>query len=448
MLLLDFSIVNVALPAMESGLGMPQSQAQWVISTYAIALAGFLMLAGRCSDLYNRRTIFMFGLALFTASSFVGGLAPNPLVLIVMRAIQGFGAAIVTPSAMAILMEIYSQEEERQRVLGMWNTIGSAGLAAGVLVGGVLTQFFGWRSVFFVNVPVGIAILILTPLIIPKETRARSTQPLDITGAILLTAGLVLFVFAIESIADRSIDWDTWAELAAACAFFVFFVAVERRAKAPLVPARLFQYDNMIAGNLDVALQAAAYVSAFIFASIFLQRENSWSPLATGLAFLPSSLAITLVAGPLSAPLIKRIGPRSLGTIGGVCMLAGALMLIAMRPQQSFIATLLPATILIGLGGMFTYQVGFIGGLAKVSSEEQGVGSGLMNTSLQTGISIGVAIAAALSTAYGLKWAFIVSACFAALTLLTCAIGIKPTAVAPKRHIIPMGKAALPAHHL
>ncbi|HEV7179412.1 MAG TPA: MFS transporter, partial [Candidatus Baltobacteraceae bacterium] len=185
MLLLDFSIVNVALPAMENGLGMPQSQAQWVISTYAIVLAGFLMLAGRCSDLYNRRTIFMTGLGLFTCASFVGGLAPSALVLIVMRAIQGLGAAIVTPSAMAILMDIFPGGDERNRVLGLWNTIGSAGIAAGVLVGGVLTQFLGWRSVFFVNVPVGIIILLATPFVIPKETRPRTRQPLDITGALL-----------------------------------------------------------------------------------------------------------------------------------------------------------------------------------------------------------------------------------------------------------------------
>ncbi len=442
MLLLDFSIVNVALPAMESGLGMPQSEAQWVISTYAIALAGFLMLAGRCSDLYNRRTIFMAGLALFTVASLLGGFAPTPIVLIVVRAIQGIGAAIVTPSAMAILMEIYAGEDERQRVLGMWNTIGSAGLAAGVLVGGILTQFLGWRAVFFVNVPVGIIILILTPFIIPKDTRTRTPQQLDVLGAFLLTAGLVLAIFAIESIADRKIDWDTWVELAVAIALLVAFVFAERRAKAPLIPARLLRYENMVPGSIDVALQAAAYVSAFVFASIFYQRINHWTPLATGLAFLPSSLVITLIAGPLSAPLIKRIGLRTLGTLGGCIMAVGALLLIAMKPHESAWISLLPGTILIGLGAMFAYQVGFIGGLSKVSTEDQGAGSGMINTSMQAGISAGVAIAAALSTAYGLTWAFTISEAFALLTAFTCAFGIVSTPVAPKRHVIPMGKAA------
>ncbi len=447
MLLLDFSIVNVALPAMQSGLRMPQSQAQWIISTYAIALAGFLMLAGRCADLYNRRAFFMLGLAIFTAASLAGGLSSSPLMLITMRAVQGLGAAIVTPAAMAMLLAIYSADEERQRVLGLWNTIGSAGLAAGVLVGGVLTQFLGWRSVFFVNVPVGIAVLAITPFILPKETRPRSQQPLDISGALLLTAGLVLFVFAIESIADRSIDWDTWVELGAAIVLLAVFTIVERRARAPLIPARVLRYENMISGNIDVALQAGAYVCAFIFASIYLQSVNGWSPLATGLAFLPSSLVITLIAGPLAAPLIKRIGLRPLGVIGAFSMLAGAAILVFMQPHQPYWMTLLPATVLIGLGGMFTYQVGFIGALGSVAAGDQGVGSGLVNTDLQIGISAGVAVGAALSTAFGLSWAFDASFAFAALTLLTCAIGIRSTGVAPKRHVIPMGKAALPNHH-
>ena len=446
MLLLDFSIVNVALPAIEDGLHMPQSQAQWVISTYAIVLAGFLMLAGRCADLYDRRAIFMAGLALFTAASFIGGIAPTPLVLISMRAIQGLGAAIVTPSAMAILLDIYSAEAERQRVLGMWNTIGSAGIAAGVLVGGVLTQFLGWRSVFFVNVPVGAAILALTPFVIPNDSRPRSGEKLDVSGALLLIGGLVLFVFAIESIADRSVDWDTWVELGIAVVLLGPCVLDERRAAAPLIPARILRYRNLVPGSIDAMLQAASYVCAFIFASIFFQKLNGWTPLATGLAFLPSSLAITVVAGPLSAPLIARIGLRALGILGGIALVSGSIILVFMRPGDSYLSTLLPASVLVGIGGMFTYQVGFIGGLADIASADQGVGSGVLNTSLQIGVSIGVAVAAALSTAYGLTWAFYCGVGFAILTLATCAFAITPVPVNAKRHVIPMGKGAIANH--
>lgn len=443
MLLLDFSIVNVALPAIETAFGMPMSSAQWVVSTYAIALAGFLMLAGRCSDLYDRRAIFMIGLAIFTAGSFFGGIAPSEIVLIVMRAIQGLGAAIVTPSAMAILMEIFAEGDERNKALGLWNTIGSAGIAAGMLIGGVLVQFFGWRSVFFVNVPVGVLILILTPVVIPNDTRVRVRVPLDVLGAVLLTAGLVLSIFTIESIADRLIGWDTYAEAFAAIVLLASFVAVERRAVSPLIPAHIFSYPNIVPGTLNTFVEVAAYAAAFIFSSVFAQRVDHYSPLATGLAFLPSSIVITAIAGPLSAPMVKRIGVRGVGAIGGIALIAGCLILMMMHAGAPYWVGLLPGTCLIGFGGMWTYQAGIIAALAKVDSSEQGLASGVINTSVQAGSSIGVAIAAALYMALGIGAALAVAVVFAVLTGITASLALRPIEAehVPKHHFIPMGKA-------
>jgi EmrB/QacA subfamily drug resistance transporter len=443
MLLLDFSIVNVALPAIESAFGLPISTAQWVISTYAIALAGFLMLAGRCSDLYDRRVVFAIGLGLFTAASFVGGVSPNVAVLVAMRALQGLGAAIVTPSAMAILMEIFPSGDERNRALGLWNTVGSAGIAAGMLVGGVLVQYLGWRSVFFVNVPVGIAILALTPFVIPKDERVRPRMPLDLIGSACLTSGLVLLIFSIESVADRSADWDTWVELAFAVLLLVAFVLWERRAKSPLIPARLFRYENLVPGTINTFFEVAAYVAAFIFSSVLAQQGNHYSPLVTGLAFLPSSIAITAIAGPLSAPMVKRIGVRGVGFFGGISLMAGALILLLTRPGMPYWAGLLPGTVLIGFGGMWTYQAGVIAGLSAVATEDQGLASGLINASVQAASSIGVGLAAALSMAFGLPWAFVVSLVAAVLAFVTSTFFLRPISPesAPDRHYVPMGKA-------
>lgn len=442
MLLLDFSIVNVALPAIQSAFGLPMSSIQWVVSTYAIALAGFLMLAGRCSDLYDRRVIFMIGLGIFTLASFFGGIAPNEGLLIVMRAAQGLGAAIVTPSAMAILMEIFTEGDERNKALGLWNTIGSAGIAAGMLIGGILVQFLGWRSVFFVNVPVGLVILFLTPAVIPKDTRVRERTALDIMGAVLLTAGLVLLIFAIESLADRNANWDTYVEAAAAIALLVAFFYAERRAKSPLVPVHIFSYANMIPGALVTFFEVAAYAAAFIFSSVFAQRVDHYSPLLTGLAYLPASIVITAIAGPISAPMVKRIGIRGVGFFGGIALVAGCAILMSMHEQTPFWAGLLPGTCLIGFGGMWTYQAGMIAALAKVESREQGLASGLMNTAVQAGSSVGVAVAAALYVATGISAALFVGVVFAALTALTATFALRPIAPEhlPEKHLVPMGK--------
>ncbi len=440
LMLLDFSIVNVALPSMETDLHAAASTMQWVISTYAIALAGFEILGGRLSDLYGRRRLFTIGLALFTVASCGAGLAPNIAVLIGMRALQGLGAAIVTPCALAIVASLYSGEE-RNRAIGWWNTSGTAGIAVGMLVGGALVQFSGWRAIFFVNVPVAIVILGIIARILPADVPASQRSKLDLTGAALLSGGLVLLVYTIESLADRVAGLDTWIGLAIAAALLGGFVASELRSPSPLVPLRMFGYPALLVGCAVVLAQGGAYAAAMIFGASFAQQANHFSPLLTGLAFMPSALATTAIAGPLTAPMMRRVGARATCVLGGGAMVAGLACLMAMRPATPYWEGLLPGTVLLAFGGMLAYQVGIISALAYVDAADSGMASGMLSSTLQVGMSIGVASAAAAGVAFGFTAAFAVGLVLAALTLaLAFAVrSVLPGAVPARAHV-PLGR--------
>jgi len=440
LMLLDFSIVNVALPSMETDLHAAASTMQWVISTYAIALAGFEILGGRLSDLYGRRRLFTIGLAAFTVASCGAGLAPNIAVLIGMRALQGLGAAIVTPCALAIVASLYSGEE-RNRAIGWWNTIGTAGIAVGMLVGGALVQFAGWRAIFFVNVPVAIVILGVISRILPADVPASQRSKLDLIGAALLSGGLVLLVYTIESLADRVAGPDTWMSLAIAAALLGGFVTSELRSHSPLVPLRMFGYPALLVGCAVVLAQGGAYAAAMIFGASFAQQVNHFSPLLTGMAFMPSALATTVIAGPLTAPMMRRVGARATCVLGGATMVAGLACLMAMQPATPYWAGLLPGTVLLAFGGMLAYQVGVISALARVDPADSGMASGMLSSTLQVGMSIGVASAAAASVAFGFTAAFAVGVVLAALTLaLAFAVRSVAPASVPRRAHAPLGR--------
>ncbi|HVA33701.1 MAG TPA: MFS transporter, partial [Candidatus Baltobacteraceae bacterium] len=294
MLLVDFSIVTIALPTMESELHMTAAQGQWIVSTYAIFLAGFLMLTGRCADLYGRYRFFIAGLILFTLASLVGGMAQSGAMLITMRAIQGLGAALVNPAALAIVLSMFPAGPQRSRAIALWGTIGSSGVAAGMLLGGILVQYLGWRSVLFVNVPVAIAIGSLVSYYIPRDSGMTQRPKLDVAGAILLTAALVTFVYTIESIPARGFtSAATLAGAAVTIVLFAAFVVVERRASEPILPARLFRYPDLLSGASVVMLQPMSYAGIMVFSSVYAQRVSGYSPLEAGLAFLPSSFMIS-----------------------------------------------------------------------------------------------------------------------------------------------------------
>ncbi len=460
MLLVDFSIVSIALPSIERELGMSGAAAQWIISTYAIFLAGFLMLTGRCADIYGRYRFFIAGLIVFTVASLLGGMARTGTFLIAMRALQGLGAALVNPAALAIALSMFPPGPTRSRAVALWGTIGSLGVAAGMLFGGILVQYLGWRWVLYVNVPVALAILMLASSYLPRDSGDARRPKLDVVGAILLTGALVTFVYTIEAIPVRgATSLQTSVGVLVTIALLVTLVAVERRASEPILPTRLFRYPDLLSGALIVMLQPMSYAGVMVFASMYLQNVAGYDPLRAGFAFLPSSLLISFVAAPLTMPIAKKIGVKTMGIVTGVVMIAGEAILLPIEPHSSYWTGVFLATCIGGFGGMLAYQAGMIGGLAHVDDVDEGSSSAIMSFALQLGIGFGVALGAAVQAlraaalthaglpaqsalAGGLKSAFLACIAVGACMLVATILGLRHAAMAniPARHYLPFGK--------
>ncbi len=459
MLLVDFSIVSIALPSMESELHLSASQGQWIVSTYAIFLAGFLMLTGRCADLYGRYRFFVAGLVIFTVASLLGGFARDGTFLIAMRAVQGLGAAVVNPAALAIVLSMFPPGAQRSRAIAMWGTIGSAGIAAGMLFGGVLVEYLGWRSVLFVNVPFAIAILAMLPFFVARDHGMDDRPKLDMSGAIFLTGALVTFVYTIESIPSRGfLSAPTIAGLLITVVLILMLVLVERRAGVPILSPRLLRYPDLLSGAAVVMMQPMSYAGVLVFASMYAQRVSGYSPLMAGLAFLPSSLIVSFVASPLTMPIARAIGVRTMGIVANAVMILGEAILLFMQPSSSYWAAIFPATCIGGFGGMLAYQSGMIAGLAHVDDADEGSASAALSFALQLGIGFGVAFGAAAeelranlllhaggapsaALAAGLHAAFWVCVIFGVLTL-AAVFGLRHAATAeiPRRHYLAFGK--------
>ena len=460
MLLVDFSIVTIALPSMESELHMSASAGQWIVSTYAIFLAGFLMLTGRCADLYGRYRFFVIGLAVFTVASFLGGLAPNGIVLIAMRGLQGLGAAIVNPAALAITLSMFSSGAARSRAIALWGTIGSAGVAAGMLFGGILVQYLGWRSVLYVNVPFAVVVLALARSHLPKDSGEARRSKLDVPGAFLLTATMVTLVYTIESVPANGIaSVRTLAGIAVTLLLAVLFVGLERYAANPILPSRLLRYPDLLSGAAVVMLQPMSYAGVLVFASVYAQRVSGYDPLQAGLAFLPSSIIISFVAAPLTMPIARAIGVRTMAVCAGIIMVAGEAILLFMQPDSPYLTRLFLATCIGGFGGMLAYQAGMIAGLAHVDDADEGSASAVMTFALQLGIGFGVALGAAVqelqsnaltragasetaALAGGLHAAFWAAIGIGVIMVGAAAVGLRHAAAAeiPLRHYLPFGK--------
>jgi EmrB/QacA subfamily drug resistance transporter len=459
MLLVDFSIVSIALPTIEAELHMSAAQGQWIVSTYAIILAGFLMLTGRCADLYGRFRFFIAGLALFTVGSFLGGIAHDGALLIAMRGVQGLGAAMVNPAALAIVLSMFPSGPARSRAIALWGTIGSTGIAAGMLFGGILVQYLGWRSVFFVNVPFALAIFALLPWFVPRDSPHREKPQLDVAGAATLTTALLTFVYTIEAIPERGVlSLPTAIGVFATLALLVLLVAIERRATEPILPKSLFRYPDLLSGAAVVMLQPMSYAGVLVFASMYAQRVAGYSALAAGLAFLPSSLVISFVASPLTMPIVRRIGVRAMGFATSALMVVGETILLFLHPRTPYWLGLFPATMIGGFGGMLAYQAGMIAGLGHVDDADEGSASAALSFALQLGIGFGVALGAsaqelrtqallqtgvAPSQAFagGLQAAFWVCVAIGIANIVSIA-GIRHAATAelPLRRYLPFGR--------
>jgi len=399
MVILDVSIVNVALPSIKDKLHFSQSDLQWVLSAYALTFGGFLLLGGRAADLLGRRRVFMFGVGLFTLASLACGLSNSEGQLIAARAVQGLGAAILSPSALSIITTTFEEGSERNKALGIWGAMGGSGAAVGVLAGGVLTKWLGWEWIFFVNVPVGTAAFLLTRSVVRESRAEHATRRYDAAGAVLITSSLVLLVFALTR-ADN-VGWgsaQTLSILAASAILMAAFVAVELRSAAPLVPLGIFARLRTLTGSNVVGFLLGALTFAMFFMlSLYMQQVLGLSALQTGAGYLAVALTAIASSGVAQA-IVTRIGVKPAMAFGLLLMALGNVWFTQVSADGSYSVDLLPGFFAIGIGLGFSFVPVSIAALAGVAPHEAGLASGLINTSQQIGGALGVAVFSTVST--------------------------------------------------
>jgi EmrB/QacA subfamily drug resistance transporter len=391
MVVLDIAIVNVALPSIQVDLGFSQENLQWVISAYALTFGGFLLLGGRLADLIGRKRIFMAGLVVFSLASLLCGFAWSEESLIAARAIQGLGAALITPSALSILTTTFAEGRERNIALGAWGAVGGFGAAAGVLMGGVLTDLLSWEWIFFVNVPVGLAGLALAPVLL-SESRDAHGQSHDIPGAVLVTAALSLLVLGITQ--GQSWGWDSARTIGAFVASVVMLAAFalwERRQEHPLVPFSIFRLQTLSAANVAMFVMGTAMFSMFLMLTLYMQQVLGYSPLETGVAYLAVAGTAVIWAN-VAAVAVNRVGVKPALILGMSLLTAGLVYFTQVSVDGSYWADLFPGFLILGLAIPFAFVPLTIAALAGTKPQEAGLASGLINTSQQIGGAVGIAL--------------------------------------------------------
>ncbi|MGZ4359480.1 MAG: MFS transporter [Gaiellaceae bacterium] len=398
MTVLDVSIVNVALPSMGRSLHVGDKSLQWVLIAYALTFGGFLLLGGRAADLLGRRRVFVVGLTLFTLASLTCGLAGSLDVLIASRAVQGLGAAIISPAALSIVTTAFEEGAERNKALGIWGALGGSGAAVGVLAGGIITKWLGWSWIFFVNVPVGALVFALTFLIV-RESRVETAQRnFDPLGALTATGSLLAVVYAISKAPD--VGWasgQTIGLLVAGAVLLVSFLGIESRVDEPLMPLRIFRIRTVAAANAVGFLLGAVIFANFFVLTLYVQQVLGWSALKTGVTFLATAGTTVFFAG-LAQALVTRFGARVVMSVG-LLLLAAALAFYTRIPVHGgYAANLLPGYLLFAGGLAFSFVPVSIAALAGIQAHEAGLASGLINTNQQVGGAVGVAIASTIVT--------------------------------------------------
>jgi EmrB/QacA subfamily drug resistance transporter len=434
MTIVDLTIVNVALPTIGRKLHFSESGLQWVVTAYALTFGGLLLLGGRAADLLGRRKVFMVGLGVFTAASLGCGLAGNDAVLIVMRGVQGAGAAIVLPAALSIVMNIFAEGAVRNKALGVWGGLGAAGATFGLITGGLLTKYLGWEYIFYLNVPIGLAALVLAPRVVPESRLETTRRRYDPLGALTVTAALLLLVYAISTAPQ-----DGWATaktiscLALSAALLVSFVVVESRVEAPLLPLRMLRMRSVAGANAAGFLLGGSFFAFIFIGTLYMQQVLGYSALETGLAWLATSLTSVALAG-LSQVLVTRIGPAPVLAAGMAMITGGTAWATQVVVHGQFWADLAGPFFVAGAGTAFAFIPISIAGLTGVAERDAGLASGLLNTAQQLGGAIGVAVtstvaashAGALATAGhrpasaltgGFAWAFWVCAAVAVVAV-------------------------------
>jgi EmrB/QacA subfamily drug resistance transporter len=436
MVVLDITVVNVALPSIDAELHFAPGDLQWVITAYVLFTGGLLMVGGRLTDLLGRRKLFLAGLLLFTGASLASGLAPSPGALVAARAAQGLGAAMLTPAALSIITTSYSGAQ-RATALSIWGVIGSAGAAVGVVVGGMLTTWLSWEWVFFVNVPVGAAAAVIALRLVPRAPTADADRgQLDLPGAVSLVAGLATLVYALDGATD-----DGWAStrtlvlLALSGALLATFAAVERLAANPLVPPRMWSIRPLVSSAGVMLGATGILIATFFLNSLYLQNVLGWSALESGLGFLPLAVAIGLFAHA-AAHLLPRAGSRVVTVTGLALMAAGALVLTAAPDRADYALDLLPGLVAIGAGVGLVFPAVSVTGMSEIRHEEAGLASGLMSTAHELGAALGVAVfsAIALGTAgeaAGAGFAGGYESGFEAAAVIAAALGLAAAVAVP-----------------
>ena len=394
---LDASIVNVALPSIGKGLDFSEENLPWIVNAYVIAFGGFLLLGGRAADLLGRRRVFMTGLAVVGIASLAAGFAATQGQLIAARAAQGLGAAIVSPSALSIVTTLFKDGAERNKALGAWGAVAGSAGAAGVLLGGILTDALSWEWIFYINVPVGLAALALTPLLL-RESRDAIVTTFDAAGAVLVTGGLITLVFAITQANDYG--WGSAATIglfAGAGALLAAFVGWELRAKEPLVPFGIFRVKTLTAANIAGLILGTVTFSMFLMLTLYMQQVLGYSPMKTGVAYLAVA-GTAIVWSGVAAQLVNRVGVKPVIAAGMTLLTVGLLYFTQVSVGGSYVSDLLPGFLVIGAGLGFSFVPISIAALAGVKHSEAGLASGLFNTSQQIGGALGIAALSAVAT--------------------------------------------------
>jgi EmrB/QacA subfamily drug resistance transporter len=397
MVVLDATVVNIALPSIQHGLSFSDANLQWVVNAYNLVFGGFLLLGGRAADLLGRKRLFLAGVVVFTLASLLNGLAQSSSMLIAGRALQGLGGALVSPAALSILMTSFPGNQERTKALGVWSAIVAGGAAAGLLLGGVLTDLLSWEWVFFVNVPVGVLAIAAALRFVPESRDEQAHRTFDLAGALTVTGGLMVLVYAI--VKAQTFGWGstrTLAMLAAAALLLAAFVAIERRSVAPLVRLSIFRTRTLTAANVALMLVGSGMFSMFFFASLYVQELLGYSPLKAGLAFLPVTAGIMIGAG-IAQSAIRRFGPRPVPVVGLLLATFGMVWLTALPVHGSYVSDLLAGLFPMSLGMGLTFVPVTLLATAGVPAEDSGLASGLLNTSQQVGGALGLAILSTLA---------------------------------------------------
>jgi EmrB/QacA subfamily drug resistance transporter len=401
---IDLTIVNTSLPTIGRHLHFAETSLLWVVTAYGLAYGGFLLLGGRAADLLGRRRIFIAGLALFTAASLGCAVAASEGVLIAMRALQGLGAAMLIPAALSSVRNMFSEGAERNRALGIWGALGAGGASVGIILGGLLTRYVGWRYVFFINVPVGATALLLAPRVVPESRLDGARRRFDPAGAVTVTAGLVLLVYGISQ-APRY-DWGatrTIAVLAGAAVLLAAFLAIERRAEAPLLPLRIFRLRTLAGANAGGLLLGASFYAFIFTGTLYMQQVLGYSPMRTGLAYIASTASVIVFAG-VAQNLVTRFGVRRILPLGLV-LATGALAYYSTLPLGgSYWAILMPAFLATGVGLALSFIPVTVGALTGVRPHEAGIASGAINTSQQIGGAIGLAVASTIASTFSSRY--------------------------------------------